>query len=100
RARLEYLGIPNLADPAWRSGQQMVDQGTDLLRRDLRSTSDQDGRPCDHALAAAGHAEQGLVLQAQAQVAGELVDGLRLVAGGLEIGDELEVGHDEVVGGR
>ena len=44
-------------------------------------------------LAGAGDAEERLVLVAAAQAVDELVDGLGLVAGGLEVGDEFEVGH-------
>jgi hypothetical protein len=91
RPRLEQLGVPKLADAIWRHGKELVDQRTDPVRRDERAASNQDRCTSDDTLSAAGYAEQGLVPQAQVQVARELVDGLRLVAGGLEIGDELEV---------
>ena len=44
-------------------------------------------------LAAAGDAQQRLVAEAAREPVDELVDRLRLVAGGLEGGDEAEVGH-------
>ena len=45
-------------------------------------------------LAGAGRAEQGLVTEALGQAVAQALDRLRLVAGRLERGDELEVGHD------
>ena len=42
-------------------------------------------------LAGAGDAEQGLVPGPAAQAVNELTDRLRLVAGGLEIGNEMEI---------
>ena len=45
------------------------------------------------ALPCSGRPEERLVPEALGEAVGELVDGLRLVAGRLEIGDELEVGH-------
>ena len=47
-------------------------------------------------LAAAGDAEERLVLIAAAQAVDQLVDGLGLVAGGLEVGDEFELGHGSI----
>src|SRR6185369_13501837 len=44
-------------------------------------------------LAGAGRPQECLVLQALAQAVDEAIDGLGLVAGGLEGGDEAEVGH-------
>ena len=46
-------------------------------------------------LAAAGHAEEDLVRQALGEALRQGLDRLRLVAGGLERGNELEVGHLE-----
>ena len=45
------------------------------------------------ALARPGRAEQNLVAEAAGEAVVEALDGLRLVAGGLERGDQLEVGH-------
>ena len=43
--------------------------------------------------AGAGDAQQGLVLMAALQPRNQRVDGLGLVAGGLEVRDKLECGH-------
>ena len=45
------------------------------------------------ALAGPRGAEEDLVAEATGQAVGEALDRLRLVAGGLERGDQLEVGH-------
>src|SRR5581483_11433975 len=45
-------------------------------------------------LAAARHPEQRLGAVAALDAAHEAIDRLRLVAGGLEVGNELEVGHE------
>ncbi|MNN52347.1 hypothetical protein D3C81_1670400 [compost metagenome] len=45
-------------------------------------------------LARAGHPEQRLVRQPRVDALDHLADGLGLVAGRLETGDELELGHD------
>ncbi len=69
-------------------GQRLV------VRHDQRRPVDGlDHRGHDVSLAGAGCAKQRLVLIAGAQPFDQLADGLRLVAGRLEIGNELEVGH-------
>ena len=52
-----------------------------------------DGPRDRRRLARARGAQQRLVLHALAEAVGEALDGGRLVARGLEIGDEPEVGH-------
>ena len=52
-----------------------------------------DDRGHGKGLAAAGHAQQRLLVQPQLDAAGEHVDGLRLVAGGTIVGNKLEVAH-------
>ena len=45
-------------------------------------------------LAGTGHAEQDLIAQAHVEALRQLLDGLRLVAGGLELGVQLKVHTD------
>src|SRR5262245_51418971 len=61
---------------------QLLDDGSDGVR-----------------LPRTGSAQERLRAGARDQLLGELLDGFRLVAGGLELGDELEIGHQSTPSG-
>ena len=81
-------------------GEELLELGGKLGGQGLVVADDQRGpfRPRDdvshgEGLAAAGNAEQGLVLKAFIQTFHQLIHRLGLVASHPEVGDNLEVGH-------
>ena len=75
-------------------GVQLRGEGLVVGEHERRALGGLDDLGDRQRLAGAGRAEQHLVFEALLEAVGQALDRLGLVAGGLEWGDEAEIGHD------
>src|SRR5215472_10306972 len=91
--RVEQLRIADTLDAGRMQSQEPVDERADLLARHFGSATDQDRCVAHDALARTSDAEQRLMLLAALDTCRKRIDGLRLVARGPEVGNDLKLGH-------